>query len=129
MSRVAGDSESAHADRASGCASGNVCFQIKYIAPCTSEMVKGFGCRQAYESLPCGNPRATINGYGDFDLRGMSATRRPPLGSVGMEQRGGFVVPPRSPADPARGSLRRCRRRRLLWARARRLPEAELLRL
>jgi len=43
-------------------------------------MVKGFGCRQAYESLSCRNPRATIDGYGDFELRPMSAMARPALG-------------------------------------------------
>jgi hypothetical protein len=31
--------------------------------------VKGFGCREAYESLSCRNPRATGYGYGDFDSR------------------------------------------------------------
>jgi hypothetical protein len=31
-----------------------------------AEMVKGFGCREAYESLSCRNPRATGDGYGDF---------------------------------------------------------------
>jgi len=44
----------------------------------TSYKVKGFGCRQAYESLSCRNPRATVDGYGDFDLRSMSAMARPP---------------------------------------------------
>ncbi|SFU23417.1 hypothetical protein SAMN05518861_1641 [Mesorhizobium sp. YR577] len=34
--------------------------------------MKGFGCRQAYESLSCWNPRATFDGYGDFELRPMS---------------------------------------------------------
>ncbi|CAH1654982.1 hypothetical protein CHELA20_53930 [Hyphomicrobiales bacterium] len=45
-------------------------------------MVKGFGCRQAYESLSCRNPRATVDGYGDFELRPMSALARPALGSA-----------------------------------------------
>ncbi len=48
-------------------------------------MVKGFGCRQAYESLPCWNPRATVGGYGNFVLRPMSATARRLLGCVGMD--------------------------------------------
>lgn len=39
----------------------------------TTDMLKGFGCRQAYESLSCRNPRATVDGYGDFSLRLMSA--------------------------------------------------------
>jgi len=47
--------------------------------------VKGFGCRQEYESLSCSNPRATVDGYGDFDLRPMSAMVRPTLGSVGID--------------------------------------------
>ena len=41
-----------------------------------SGMMKGFGCREAYESLPCRNPRATVDGYGDFDLQPMSALAR-----------------------------------------------------
>ena len=48
----------------------------------TTAMVKGFGCRQAYESLSCRNPRATIDGYGDFELRPMSAMARPKMGSA-----------------------------------------------
>ena len=44
-------------------------------------MVKGFGCRQAYESLSCRNPRATVDGYGDFELRPMSAMARPTVGT------------------------------------------------
>ena len=39
-------------------------------------MMKGFGCGEAYESLPCRNPRATVDGYGDFDLQPMSALAR-----------------------------------------------------
>jgi hypothetical protein len=50
-----------------------------------SEMVKGFGCRQAYESLSCRNPRSTVGGYGDFELRPMSAMARPLLGSARMD--------------------------------------------
>jgi len=48
-------------------------------------MVKGFGRRQAYESLSCRNPRATVDGYGDFDLRPMSAMVLLPLGGAGMD--------------------------------------------
>ena len=51
----------------------------------TVDMLKGFGCRQAYESLSCRNPRGTVDGYGDFDLRAMSAMVLLPLGSVGMD--------------------------------------------
>ncbi|WP_210326179.1 hypothetical protein, partial [Oricola nitratireducens] len=47
--------------------------------------VKVFGCRQAYESLSCRNPRATGEGYGDFDLRLMSAMVRRPPGSFVMD--------------------------------------------
>jgi hypothetical protein len=39
-------------------------------------MVKGFGCRQAYESPSCRNPRATIDDYGDFGFRLMSSSVR-----------------------------------------------------
>jgi hypothetical protein len=31
-------------------------------------MVKGFGRRQAYESLSCRNPRAYYGVYGDFEF-------------------------------------------------------------
>jgi hypothetical protein len=37
-----------------------------------SAYVKSFGRRQAYESPRGRNPRATVDGYGDFDLRLMS---------------------------------------------------------
>ena len=55
----------------------------------TAAMVKGFGCRQAYESLSCRNPRATVDGYGDFDVWPMSTMARSPLGSarVGADRR------------------------------------------
>jgi hypothetical protein len=54
--------------------------------------VKSFGRRQAYESPRGRNPRATGDGYGDFDLLLMSAIARPPSGSAGMNaaQRDGF---------------------------------------
>jgi hypothetical protein len=51
----------------------------------TTLKVKGFGCRQAYESLSCRNPRATVDGYGDFDLRLMSAMARALQGSAAMD--------------------------------------------
>ncbi|GLS21579.1 hypothetical protein GCM10007874_45960 [Labrys miyagiensis] len=51
----------------------------------TAAKVKGFGCREAYESLSCRNPRATVDGYGDFDLRLMSAMARPLEASAAMD--------------------------------------------
>ena len=51
----------------------------------STAMAKGFGCRQAYESLSCRNPRATVVGYGDFDLRSMPAMVVSLLGSAGMD--------------------------------------------
>jgi hypothetical protein len=45
--------------------------------------VKSFGRRQAYESPRGRNPRGTVGGYGDFELRPMSVMARRPLGSVG----------------------------------------------
>jgi hypothetical protein len=50
--------------------------------------VKSFGRRQAYESPRGRNPRATGDGYGDFDLRLVSAMTRPPLGSDGFDADG-----------------------------------------
>ena len=47
--------------------------------------VNSFGRRQAYESPRGRNPRVTVDGYGDFDLRLMSALARPPLGSAGVD--------------------------------------------
>src|SRR5690606_36797054 len=47
--------------------------------------VKSFGRRQAYESPRGRNPRATGDGYGDFELRPVSAMARPPLGGAGMD--------------------------------------------
>ncbi|MER8947189.1 hypothetical protein, partial [Mesorhizobium sp. M0809] len=47
--------------------------------------VKSFGRRQAYETLRGRNPRATVDGYGDFELRPMSAITQPPLGSAGVD--------------------------------------------
>ena len=54
-------------------------------ASCRSVVVKSFGRRQAYESPRGRNPRATGDGYGDFDFRQMSAMARPPLGSAGVD--------------------------------------------
>lgn len=45
----------------------------RYATSAMTEMVKGFGCQQAYESLSCRNPRGTVEVYGDFDFRLMSA--------------------------------------------------------
>jgi hypothetical protein len=46
-----------------------------------SASVKSFGRRQAYESPRGRNPRATVGGYGDFDLGLISAMARPRPGS------------------------------------------------
>ena len=35
-----------------------------------AEMVKGFGCRQAYESPSCRNPRSAYSGLWDFVFQG-----------------------------------------------------------
>jgi len=51
----------------------NGCFEETANLISTADMLKGFGCREAYESLSCRNPRATVDGYGDFSLRLMSA--------------------------------------------------------
>jgi hypothetical protein len=50
-----------------------------------TDMVKGFGCREAYESLSRRNPRATVDDYGDFDLRLMSAMAGALEGSAPMD--------------------------------------------
>lgn len=50
-----------------------------------SATVKSFGRRQAYESPRGRNPRATVGGYGDFDLRLKSAMARPQSGSGAMD--------------------------------------------
>lgn len=51
----------------------NVCYRAMANIISTADMMKGFGCREAYESLPCRNPRGTVEVYGDFDFRLMSA--------------------------------------------------------
>jgi hypothetical protein len=33
-----------------------------------ADLVKVFGCRQAYENRPCTNPRAAVMVYGDFEF-------------------------------------------------------------
>ena len=38
-----------------------------------AEMLKGFGCRQAYESLSCRNPRAAGDELWGFMFRGVPA--------------------------------------------------------
>lgn len=53
-------------------------------AMCGNGSVKSFGRRQAYESPRGRNPRATVEGYGDFNLRLMSARARPQPGSLVM---------------------------------------------
>jgi len=53
-----------------------------------TDKVKGFGCRQAYESLSCRNRRSTVDVYGDFDFRLMSAMARPFRGSAVIEMSG-----------------------------------------
>jgi hypothetical protein len=68
-----------------------------------SDMAKGFGCRQAYESLSCRNPRATVGGYGDFELRPMSAMARLMLGSAEV---GADRQPPRALARLSRPGTR-----------------------
>ncbi|WP_292326426.1 hypothetical protein, partial [Mesorhizobium sp.] len=50
--------------------------------------VKSFGRRQAYESPRGRNPRATGDGYGDFDFRQMSAVVRPVSGGSGVDADG-----------------------------------------
>jgi hypothetical protein len=57
----------------------DVCFRVEVKLASTSDLVKGFGCRQAYESPSCRNPRATIDDYGDFHLRPMPPMVQPPL--------------------------------------------------
>jgi hypothetical protein len=47
--------------------------------------VKSFGRREAYESPRGRNPRATVDGYGDFELRPMSALARLPMGSAEVD--------------------------------------------
>jgi len=46
--------------------------------------VKSFGRRQAYESPRGRNPRATTEGYGDFDLGLVSAMAQSPQGSAAI---------------------------------------------
>jgi hypothetical protein len=55
-----------------------------------SGIVKSFGRRQAYESPRGRNPWATVDGYGDFDLRLVSAMARPPPASGGLDAAGPF---------------------------------------
>lgn len=47
---------------------GHVCFQEAAKLISTADVLKGFGCRQAYESLSCRNPRAAEIAYGDLGL-------------------------------------------------------------
>lgn len=77
----------------------------------TTDNGKGFGCRRAYESLSCRNPRATVDVYGDFDLQLMSAMARPPSGSSGVNADSRFVAPPRGIVGTVGGWARLCRSR------------------
>lgn len=63
----------------------DVRFLAGYPGSGQSASVKSFGCRQAYESPRGRNPRAAVGGYGDFDLRLMSAMARPRPGSGVMD--------------------------------------------
>jgi len=51
----------------------HVRFWLPIASAGMTDMLKGFGCLKAYESLSCRNPRATGDDYGDFELRLMSA--------------------------------------------------------
>lgn len=62
-----------------------VCFQDARLQTRPTDFVKSFGRRQAYESPRGRNPRATVDGYGDFELRPMSAMARPPLGNAEVD--------------------------------------------
>jgi hypothetical protein len=55
-----------HISAVSSVVDGDVGFQKIGELISTADMVKGFGCRQAYESPSCRNPPATIDDYGDF---------------------------------------------------------------
>ncbi|WP_250889003.1 hypothetical protein [Mesorhizobium sp. dw_380] len=72
-----------------------------------SASVKSFGRRQAYESPRGRNPRATGDGYGDFDLRQMSAMARPPPRSGGFDADGPLrcATSISAPASPATGEI------------------------
>lgn len=56
----------------------NVCYRVFSCQNGRSAPVMSFGRRRAYESPRGRNPRATVNGYGYFDLWLMSAMARPP---------------------------------------------------
>ncbi|MGF6175726.1 hypothetical protein ABIE33_004034, partial [Ensifer sp. 4252] len=47
----------------------DVCFQAEAKCAATADMVKGFGCRQAYESLSCRNPRSAFRELWGFVYR------------------------------------------------------------
>jgi hypothetical protein len=44
----------------------NVCFRAAGIGRSTTQMVKVFGCRQAYENRPSTNPRGCGDGLWGF---------------------------------------------------------------
>lgn len=52
---------------------GHVCSQMMEGAGGTTDKLKGFGCRQAYESLSCRNPRAAGGELWGFVFRGFPA--------------------------------------------------------
>lgn len=57
-----------------------------------TDMLKGFGCRQAYESLSCRNPRAADDGLWGFVFRsvpGSVANFRIGCGGHGVEAASG----------------------------------------
>lgn len=94
-----------------------------------TDMVKSFGCRQAYESLSCRNPRATVDSYGDFDFRLVSVMARPLSISLGMDADRPLRCASARCWWPAPGSSRLRRRRQSRLARVVPLPEADGLRL
>jgi len=49
----------------------NGCFRVLGPRSRTTELVKGFGCRQAYESLKCRNPRSARVELWGFVFRGV----------------------------------------------------------
>jgi diguanylate cyclase (GGDEF)-like protein len=75
-----------------------------------SAIVMSFGRRQAYESPRGRNPRATSDGYGDFNLQLVSAMARPPAGSLGIDADGPLRAFARVDFGLALGRMRSFRR-------------------
>jgi hypothetical protein len=72
--RTKGTPRSADGANGTSCVSaGDVSFWGSAPVISTSEMLKGFGCRQAYESLSCRNPRAADDYLWGFGPRGVPA--------------------------------------------------------